>query len=291
MKFALMDAEKARFPVGLMCEVLQVSRSGFYAWRRRKPSARTTKDQSLAVEVAAIHQRSRRRYGSPRVHAELKALGFRHGRKRIARLMRLQGLRARPTRQFKRTTLSDHNLPTPKNILARQFDAEAPNTAWVSDITFVWTTEGWLYLVAIIDLFSRRVVGWETSDRLDADFCRQALQSALLTRRPAPGLVFHADRGSQFASGGFRDLLAAQEAVLSMSRRANCWDNAVAESFWSTLKAELTEPRRFETRTEARAAIAEYIDGFYNPVRLHSRLGYLSPIHFELLATATPKAA
>lgn len=274
-----------------MCRQLQVARSGFYAWRERSPSKRMLQDQALAVEVAVVHQRSRRRYGSPRVHAELKSRGLRHGRKRIARLMRLQGLRARPTRQFVRTTQSEHGLRVARNVLNRRFETRTPNEAWVSDITYVMTGEGWLFLVAIIDLFSRRVVAWETSSSLDAQFCRDALESALLKRRPAPGLVFHADRGTQFASHEFRHMLDTHEAVLSMSRRANCWDNAVAESFWSTIKAELIETSRFDTRTQARAAIEEYIESFYNPVRLHSRLGYVSPIRFELLAANPPKAA
>lgn len=291
MRFAMIDAEKASFPVRMMCEQLGVSRSGFYAWCRRGFSNRALEDQRLALEVAEAHQRSHRRYGSPRVHRELARNGHRVGRKRIERLMRERGLRARPTRQFRRTTLSDHGLPVAQNVLARRFQAAAPNTAWVSDITYIQTGEGWLYLVAILDLFSRRVVGWDTSAAMDVGFCLAALQQALLSRKPAPGLLFHADQGSQFASIAFRELLAAHEAVLSMSRRANCWDNAVAESFWSTLKAELTEVTVFATRGEAHQAISEYINGFYNPVRLHSRLGYVSPIEFELLASRRRLAA
>jgi transposase InsO family protein len=274
-----------------MCRQLQVSRSGFYAWRHHRPSKRFLQDQALSVEVAAVHQRSRRRYGSPRVHAVLKAQGLCHGRKRIARLMRLQGLRARPTRQFTHTTQSKHSLPVAKNVLARRFTTNAPNEAWVSDITYIPTGEGWLFLVAIIDLFSRRVVAWETSDTLDAQFCRDALQTAFQKRRPAPGLVFHSDRGCQYASLEFRQFLVMHEAVLSMSRLADCWDNAVAESFWSTLKAELVELTRFDTRAQAHTAIEEYIEAFYNPVRLHSRLNYVSPVHFELLAVNQRKAA
>jgi transposase InsO family protein len=291
VKFALIDAEKATFAVAAMCAVLEVSRSGFYAWQKRKPSKRALDDQRLGVEAAEVYQRSRRRYGSPRVHAELKERGRRVGRKRIARLLRQQGLRARPTRHFKRTTLSDHKLPLAGNLLARRFDVHTPNEAWVSDITYVWTNEGWLYLVAILDLFSRRVVGWRTSETLHADFCRDALRSALLARQPAPGLIFHADRGSQFASDEVREILLAHEGVLSMSRRANCWDNAVAESFWSTIKAELVEVMSFPTRAQAETAIADYIDSFYNPVRRHSHLGYLSPVRFEQLATVHPCAA
>ena len=291
MKFALIDAENANFPIGLMCEQLGVSRSGYYAWKGREPSSRSVEDKRLGLHVAAAHERSRGRYGSPRVHAELKAQGHRVGRKRVERLMRDSGLRARPTRQFKRTTLSGHSLPVAPNVLDREFDQPAPNTAWVTDITYIATGEGWLYLVAILDLFSRRVVGWKTSDRLDASFCREALHEALMARRPAPGLIVHADQGIQFASAVFRELLLAWEGVLSMSRRGNCWDNAVAESFWSTLKAELTEVTRFPTRDAARTALFEYLEGFYNHERRHSRLDYISPAAFERLATRGHVAA
>jgi len=291
VKFALIDAENANFPIGLMCEQLGVSRSGYYAWKGREPSPRSVEDKRLGLHVAAAHDRSRGRYGSPRVHAELKAQGHRIGRKRVERLMRDRGLRARPTRQFKRTTLSGHSLPVAPNVLDREFDQPAPNTAWVTDITYIATGEGWLYLVAILDLFSRRVVGWKTSDRLDASFCREALHEALMARRPAPGLIVHADQGIQFASAVFRELLLAWEGVLSMSRRGNCWDNAVAESFWSTLKAELTEVTRFPTRDAARKALFEYLEGFYNHERRHSRLDYVSPAAFERLASRGPVAA
>lgn len=291
MKFALIDAENANFPIGLMCEQLGVSRSGYYAWKGREPSERSVEDKRLGLHVAAAHDRSRGRYGSPRVHAELKAQGHRIGRKRVERLMRDRGLRARPTRQFKRTTLSGHSLPVAPNLLDREFDQPAPNTAWVTDITYIATGEGWLYLVAILDLFSRRVVGWKTSARLDANFCREALHEALMARRPAPGLIVHADQGIQFASAVFRELLLAWESVLSMSRRGNCWDNAVAESFWSTLKAELTEVARFPTRDAAHTALFEYLEGFYNHERRHSRLDYVSPAAFERLASRGPVAA
>ncbi len=241
--------------------------------------------------MAAAHERSRGRYGSPRVHAELKAQVHRIGRKRVERLMRDRGRRARPTRQLKGTTLSGHSLPVAPNVLDREFAQPAPNTAWVTDITYIATGEGWLYLVAIIDLFSRRVVGWKTSDRLDANFCREAPHEALMARRPAPGLIVHADQGIQFASAVFRELLLGWEGVLSMSRRGNCWDNAVAESFWSTLKAELTEVTRFPTRAAARTALFEYLEGFYNHERRHSRLDYVSPAAFGRPASRGPVAA
>jgi len=291
VKFACIEAEKACFPVALMCVMLGVTRSGFYAWRRRAPSRRNIEDQRIGIEVAESHRRSRRRYGSPRVHAELRQNGRRVGRKRVARLMRQQGLYARPKRKWRRTTMSDHRQPVAPNLLDRRFSAEAPNTAWVSDITYIWTREGWLYLAAILDLFSRRVVGWATSPRIDTELCVRALRTALQARRPAPGLIFHSDQGVQFAAEAFRALLLDHEAVLSMSRRGNCWDNAPAESFWSTFKAEAVEEEDFETRAVAHDAVFEYIEGFYNPRRKHSRLGFMSPVEFEALALAALSAA
>jgi len=291
VKFACIEAEKACFPVALMCVMLGVTRSGFYAWRRRAPSRRNIEDQRIGIEVAESHRRSRRRYGSPRVHAELRQNGRRVGRKRVARLMRQQGLYARPKRKWRRTTMSDHRQPVAPNLLDRRFSAEAPNTAWVSDITYIWTREGWLYLAAILDLFSRRVVGWATSPRIDTELCVRALRTALQARRPAPGLIFHSDQGVQFDAEAFRALLLDHEAVLSMSRRGNCWDNAPAESFWSTFKAEAVEEEDFETRAVAHDAVFEYIEGFYNPRRKHSRLGFMSPVEFEALALAALSAA
>lgn len=291
MKFACIQAEKAFFPVALMCTMLGVTRSGFYAWRKRGPSRRAIEDQRLGVEIAETHRRSRRRYGSPRVHDALRDNGHRVGRKRVARLMRQQGLYARPKRKWRRTTMSDHRKPVAPNLLDRHFDMEAPNTAWVSDITYIWTREGWLYLVAILDLFSRRVVGWATSARIDTELCVRALRTALQTQRPAPGLIFHSDQGVQFAADAFRTILLDHEAILSMSRRGNCWDNAPAESFWSTIKAELTEEEDYDTRKAAHDSVFEYIDGFYNSQRKHSRLGFKSPAEFEALAHAAPSAA
>lgn len=291
MKFALIDAEKANFPIGFMCRQLGVSRSGYYAWQGRAPSNREVEDRRLAIDVAAAFRASKGRYGSPRVHADIKAQGTPVARKRVERIMREQGLRARKTRQFKRTTQSDHSERIAPNILDRNFQQPGPNTAWVTDITYIRTGEGWLYLVAILDLFSRRVVGWDTSDRLDADFCCSALRKALKERQPAPGLVLHADQGVQFASEAFRSQLESWEGVLSMSRRGNCWDNAVAESFWSTVKAELVEESVFITRASARAALFEYIEAFYNRRRRHSRLAYRTPVEHEHLARQTALAA
>src|SRR5437667_8072017 len=281
MKFAFIAREKATFPIDLLCTVLGVSRAGFYAARRRPVPARRQEDQQLAVHVAAAHAASRRRYGSPRVHRELQAHGHEVGRHRVARLMREQGLRAREKRRFQRTTDSQHGLPVAENVLDRQFTVPTPNTAWVSDITYLWTREGWLYLVVILDLFSRRVVGWALHDRITRQLALDALTMALRHRQPRGGLVHHSDRGSQYASTDYQALLAAHGIVCSMSRRANCWDNAVAESFFSTLKIELAHEADWATQTEARTDVSEYIEIFYNTQRRHSALGYVSPVAFE----------
>ena len=281
MRFAFVEVEKARFPVAMMCRVLEVSRAGFYAWRTRPEAIRVGQDQRLAVEIASIHAESRRRYGSPRVHAELQRRGRTTSRKRVARLMRTQGLRARHKRRFRTTTDSAHEFPVAPNIVRRKFEADAPNKTWVTDITYIWTPEGWLYLAVILDLFSRRVVGWGMSEQITRKLALDALDMALSQRQPPRGLIHHSDRGSQYASGDYRRMLAANQIVCSMSRRGDCWDNAVAESFFSTIKLELVYESEWATRSEARAAIFEYLEVFYNRERLHSSLGYLSPAAFE----------
>lgn len=281
MKFAFILREKTQFPVRCMCAVLGVTRSGFYAWCARPVAARTVATQRLAVEVAAIHAESKQRYGSPRVHQELQAQGQTVGRHRVARLMQEQGLRARTKRRFQTTTDSRHGLPVAANVLARQFTVPAPNLAWVTDITYIWTREGWLYLAVILDLFSRRIVGWSMSESISRQLPLDALTAALRQRTPSPGLVHHSDRGSQYASGDYQALLAAHGLVGSMSRRGNCWDNAVAESFFSTLKIELVYTTDWATRADARSAVFEYLEIFYNSYRRHSSLGYLSPVAFE----------
>ncbi len=281
MKFAFIAREKATFPIDLLCTVLGVSRAGFYAAHRRPVPARRREDQQLAVHVAAAHVASHRRYGSPRVYRELHAQGHAVGRHRVARLMREQGLRARKKRRFQRTTDSQHTLPVAPNVLDRQFTVAAPDTAWVSDITYLWTREGWLYLVVILDLFSRRVVGWALRTRITRELAVEALTMALAHRQPSPGLVHHSDRGSQYASDDYRALLDAHGMVMSMSRRGNCWDNAVAESFFSTLKIELAHEADWATHADAYHAVFEYLELFYNGQRRHSVLGYVSPIAFE----------
>jgi transposase InsO family protein len=281
VRFAFIEAEKASFPITHSCAVLEVSRAGFYAWRARPVARRTREDQRLGVEIAAIHAESRRRYGSPRVHAELRDRGRRLGRKRVARLMQQQGLHARHRRRFRVTTDSRHALPVADNVLARRFAATAPDTVWVTDMTYLWTTEGWLYLVVLLDLFSRRIVGWAMRERMTRQLALDALAMALRQRRPARGLLHHSDRGSQYASGDYRRVLDAHGIVCSMSRRGDCWDNAVAESFFSTLKIELVYTSAWATRAEARTDVFEYLEGFYNNQRRHSSLGYLTPVAFE----------
>lgn len=283
MKFALIEAEKATFPVDFMCAQLGLSRSGFYAWRRRPPSARATTDAVIRKRLRELYTLSRGTYGSPRMHAALKREGFNLSRKRVARLMREEGLTARVRRSFRRTTDSRHSFPIAENVLDRKFEVAVPNAAWATDITYIQTHEGWLYLAAILDLHSRRVVGWSMSHSLATQLCVDALQMALRSRKPPRGLVHHSDRGCQYASHEYRQLLAENHIVCSMSRKGDCWDNAVAESFWSSLKSDLVERVTFLTRAAAKSAVFEYIEVFYNRQRLHSHLGYRSPAEFEAL--------
>lgn len=291
MRFAFIGEEKAAFPVRLLCRTLQVSRAGFYAWQGRPPAPRVRADERLGVEIAAIHAESRQRYGSPRVHAELLDRGHRTGRKRVARLMRVRGLAARRRRRFRCTTQSRHPFPSAPNVLARQFERSRPDQAWVTDITYIPTREGWLYLAVILDLCSRVVVGWATHERMTNDLTLAALEMALARRRPPHGVLHHSDRGSQYGSGDYQRVLAHHGLVCSMSRRGDCWDNAVAESFFATLKVELVHDAAWATRTAARIELFEYLEVFYNGLRRHSALGYLSPraferrLHQEALAT------
>ena len=281
MRFAFIAAEKATFPVRLLCRVLHVSRAGFYAWQTRPPAARGRADDRLGLEIAAIHAESRQRYGSPRIHAELVDRGCCTSRKRVARLMRVRGLAARRRRRFRVTTQSRHPFPVAPNILARQFERAKPDQAWVTDITYIPTGEGWLYLAVILDLSSRFAVGWAMSARITDDLTRDALAMALARRRPPQGLLHHSDRGSQYASRDYQEALAQHGIVCSMSRRGDCWDNAVAESFFATLKVELVHDATWATRAMARTELFEYLELFYNGQRRHSALGYLSPRAFE----------
>ena len=281
MRFAFIEAEKAEFPVELLCEVLKVSRSGFYAWRGRPESSRASEDRRLRLEITSIHTTHKGRYGSPRIQEDMLELGYPMSRKRVARLMREAELKWRRTKRFRTTTNSNHEFAIAPNVLGRNFTTAAPDRVWVGDITYIWTDEGWLYLAAILDVFSRRVVGWAVSDRMTTKLATDALEMALWRRQPPPGLIHHTDRGSQYASGEYRHRLKAAGITCSMSRKGNCWDNAVAESFFATLKGELANDAEWGTRNEARREIFEFVELYYNAKRRHSTLGQLSPLAFE----------
>jgi putative transposase len=279
-RFRFIAAEKARHAVVRLCRVLGVSPSGFYAWAKRRPAPRTRANEALAKEIRGIHARSRGTYGAPRIHAELQATGRRASRKRVARLMRIAGLVGRGRRPARRTTIPDPAAQA-QDLVKRDFRPTAPDRLWLADITYVRTDEGWLYLAAVIDLCSRRVVGWSMADHMEADLVADALRMALARRRPDAGLLHHSDRGSQYASDDYQHLLASHGITRSMSGKGDCWDNAVMESFWATLEAELVHPEHYATREQARRSIFEYIEVFYNRQRLHSSLGYVSPETFE----------
>ena len=281
MRFAFIDAEKANFPVSRMCHVLGVSQSGFFAWKDRPASRRQQQDMVYLAHIRTAFALSNGTYGSPRMHRDLVDDGHAIGRRRTARLMRENRLIARQKRRFKRTTDSEHAWPVAPNLMAQDFAAEGPDQKWGADISYVWTAEGWLYLAVILDLYSRRVVGWATSDRLKRDLALDALRMALARRNPQAGLVHHTDRGSQYCSVDYQAVLRRRRFRISMSGRGNCYDNAMVETFFKTIKAELIWPVAWQTRQQARNAVARYIDGFYNPVRRHSALGFKSPIQFE----------
>jgi transposase InsO family protein len=283
VKYACIARHVGHYPLRLMCRVLDVSPSGFHAWHKRQPAARAIADALLQVEIAAIHRASRQRYGSPRVHQELRhGRGIRCGKKRVARLMRRSGLRGKRPRRFRVTTQSQHPHPIAPNVLNRDFAVAQPNRVWGADITYIPTGEGWLYLAVLLDLASRRAVGWALEPTLERDLVLTALQQALTQRQPTAGLLHHSDRGSQYACGEYRERLAERGIAVSMSRKGDCWDNAVVESFFATLKTELVHDARWPTRAAAKQAIAEFIEVWYNRQRRHSSLGYLSPAEYEL---------
>jgi putative transposase len=284
MKFQFIDAAKAEFPVQRLCQILAVSPSGYFAWRSRPASCRQRADLVLLAHIRSAFARSNGTYGSPRMTRELQDEGLEVGRRRTARLMRENGLKARQKRRFKRTTDSHHAFPIAPNLLEQDFSAERPNQKWNADISYVWTSEGWLYLAVILDLFARRVVGWAVSDRLHQELALEALRKALVIRQPSEGLTHHADRGSQYCAIEYQAELRKHGIAISMSRKGNCYDNSVVETFFKTLKSELVWRTVFQTRAEAKAAIGRYIDGFYNPVRRHSTLDYVSPVQFERMA-------
>jgi putative transposase len=266
--------------------VLGASRSGYYAWRDRPPSPAAVRRDRLVEQIREAHRESRSTYGSPRVHRELKALGVACCENTVAKLMRLHDIRSKARRRFvARTTDSRHDRPVAENVLAREFYPDRPDTAWAADITYIPTAEGWLYLAAVIDLCSRKVVGWATADHLRAELPVEALRMALTHRRPTGELLHHSDRGVQYASDAYQSLLAEHGIEPSMSRKGNCWDNAVVESFFSTLKRELVHHENYVSHAEARRSLFEYIEVFYNRKRRHSTLGYRSPTEFEARLT------
>ena len=282
MRFAFIRRRAGGFPVKLMCHVLEVSRSGYYDWLGRPAGARAGRAAALRQQIRRAHEASRHTYGSPRVYQELKAGGVCVCENTVAKYMRQEGLCVTPRRRFvPRTTDSGHPHPVAPNVLDRDFAAGGPDRKWAADLTYVWTDQGWLYLSVVLDLFSRRVVGWSMSDDLRAAGVAEALRMAVRRRRPGAGLLHHSDRGAQYACGVYRDLLRSQGIGCSMSRPGNCYDNAVVESFFGTLKTELVHRRRYRTRAEARADVFEWIECWYNRRRRHSSLGYLSPEQFE----------
>ena len=279
--FKFIDAEKANYPISLLCRILKVSRSGYYDWKDRSPSKRNRENAALTEKIREIHNRSRRIYGYPRVHAELRALGVRCSKKRVARLMRKASLQGCVRSRRKRTTRRDeHAIPAP-DLVGRNFAAAAPNKVWTADITYVHTQEGFLYLAFILDVYSRKVVGWSMAHHLRAEMVVDALEMALWRRKPKAGLVHHCDRGVQYSSLSFGKRLEEAGIVPSMGRAGSALDNAISESFVASLKCELLYGHRFPSREAARIAIFDYIEGFYNRVRRHSSLGYLSPSDYE----------
>jgi transposase InsO family protein len=288
VKFSFIDAEKARYPITMLCRVLKVSRAGFYAWFGRPPSPRAVEDARLTVLVREAHERGRRNYGSPRIHKDLIAHEVFVSRKRVIRLMQAEKIVGRQRRRYRSTTMSEHNQPVAPNILAQDFQATEPNQKWVGDTTELITSEGRIYLAAIVDLFSRFVVGWALSASNNRHLTLKALEMALQRRGPTGYLVHHSDQGSTYAADDYQRVLDASGITCSMSRRGNCYDNAAMESWFSTLKSELGE--RFETHGEAKEKLFDYIEVFYNQQRTHSAIGYVSPAEFERSARSRQAA-
>jgi putative transposase len=286
--FAWIDERRREWPVTHLCRVLGVSRSGFYAWRSREPSAAEVRRQELAGQVQEIHTEVKGRYGSPRIHAELVCRGHACCVNTVAKVMREAGIAAKTKRAFRQTTDSNHSHPVAENVLGRAFDPDQPNESWVADITYIPTREGWLYLAVVEDLFSRMVVGWSMAATMTSRLVVGALEMALARRlKGSSDLVAHSDRGSQYASDHYRRRLSEERIVCSMSRRGNCWDNAPMESFFASLKKELVHDEDYATRAEATASIFEYIEAFYNRVRRHSTLGYVAPAEYERMHNPT----
>lgn len=276
-----MKSAESDFSIEFMCEIFTVSKSGYYTWRNRDKSEKETKELKLLRAIEDIHRSSRKNYGSPRIFNQLIGMGYKIGKTKVERTMQKHGIRAKTKRKFRVTTDSKHNLPVAPNLLERNFSPEKPNQTWASDITYVWTSEGWLFLAVIVDLFSRQVVGWSLDKTMTKELVCSALRQAYFRRKPGTGLVFHSDRGSQYCSKEFRRQLKQYRMLQSQSRKANCWDNACVESFFHTLKTEMIYHEDFETREGAYRAIFEWVEAFYNRQRLHSTLGYKSPVDFE----------
>jgi transposase InsO family protein len=282
VKFAFVQEHRRRWPVQVICRVLKVSRSGFYRWRVRKPSARQIRQEHLLERIRIAHRQNQELYGSPRIHRGLLIDGEMVSRNTVAKLMRQAKIRAKTRRKFvPRTTDSRHRQPVADNLLQRDFGAKAPDRKWVADITYVPTGQGWFYLAAVLDCFSRKIVGWAMDDQMPTDLVSDALKMALHQRRPAGNLIHHSDRGVQYASEDYQQLLARHGITVSMSGRGNCYDNAMMESFWATLKTELIHQQKYTTHEQSRQSIFKYIEVFYNRKRLHSSLGYVSPESFE----------
>jgi putative transposase len=281
MKYRFIDEQRRYHGVGKMAGLLAVSRAGYYAWRKRAKSARAWSDEELVERIKKIQKRVKYRYGSPRITHALAREGHRVGHNRVARLIREHDLGRRPRKGYRSTTKSEHKRPVAENVVNRQFAVSGPNRVWSSDITYIATAEGWLYLCVVIDLYSRRVIGWAMRRTMEANLVVTALIMAIVRRGEPQGVVFHSDRGAQYASEELRGVLQRYGLRQSMSRKGDCWDNAPSEAFFATLKTELCGDRAFETRNEAQAEIFEYLEVFYNRQRLHSTLGYLTPVEFE----------
>jgi len=286
MIYEFIDEHRTMHAVERMCRILGVTRSGYYGWKRRGQSRRVQRDGILLAKIKESHHQSNGRYGSPNIHKDLQEWGYRCSRKRVARLMKGAGLRSKTVKRFRVTTQSKHTFAVSENVLQRDFSVSAPAKAWVSDITYLWTRQGWLYLCVILDLWDRKVIGWHVSEGLGADLVVEALRQATARRSPSEGLVFHSDRGIQYCSDVFRAELRRHCLTQSMSRKGDCWDNAVAESFFGILKRELVHHETYHTRDEARLSLFQYIEGWYNRTRRHSTLGRLSPLQFETVAQA-----
>lgn len=281
MMFRVIDEKKADLSIDRTCALFGVSASGYYAWKKRRPSRRQLDDMVFLAHIRSQFKASRETYGSPRMHVELQENGLEVGRCRVARLMRENGLKALQKRRYKKTTDSNHGNLVAPNVLDQDFAASQADQKWGADISYIWTTEGWLYLAVVVDLFSRRIVGWAVSDRMKKDLPLNAMRRALILRQPPKGLICHSDRGGQYCSGDYQKLLSDHGCVVSMSGKGCCYDNAMVETVFKTIKSEMIWRKSWQSRSQAKTAIGHYIDGFYNPIRRHSALGYKSPCCFE----------